>query len=264
MLYQYHLINHFNMKSILTIAFIAIGVGTRAQITNQSALTTAGGYQGQIGNYYFEYSLGDLFTATGQSPAMINTTGIIQPLLSEEALPVTIVAFNAQKSGENHVALSWTTAQETRSDRFEVQRSLDGKQWLAIGTIKAGGETNHTVAHYAFIDQHPVGGANLYRLKMIDTDASFAYSKIVSLEINNQFMLNVYPNPASDYVLVDTDSKEQIARVTAYNSQGAAVYNSVGSPVRPIDVKALRAGIYLILVEKKNGRSESRRIIISK
>lgn len=49
-------------------------------------------------------------------------------------------------------------------------------------------------------------------------------------------------------MLVDTDSNEQIARVTAYNSHGAAVYKSIGSPVDPIDVKALRAGIYLISI----------------
>lgn len=239
-------------------------VGVRAQIANQSALITAGGYQGQIGNYYFEYSLGDLFTVTGQSPAMINTTGIIQPVLSDVALPVTLIAFTARKSGEGRVELAWVTSEETGSTRFEIQRSSDGKNWGHIGTVNANGETEGTVTYYDFLDPKPLDGSNIYRLKMIDTDTSFAYSKIVTVEIESRFRLNVYPNPASDYVLVDTENNEQIARVTAYNSEGTAVYKSVGIPIHPIDVKALRAGIYLISVETKNGRTESRRVIISK
>ncbi|SDD50285.1 Por secretion system C-terminal sorting domain-containing protein [Dyadobacter soli] len=115
---------------------------------------------------------------------------------SEDALPVTLIAFDAKKQ-ENDVKLNWQTSEETASDYFEVQRSTDARSFHAIGKVNAKGESNEKQS-YAFTD---AGAANssavnlYYRLKMIDTDGSFAYSKVVSVRPDNAQNISIYPNP---------------------------------------------------------------------
>ncbi len=251
------------MKSILTIAFVAMGVGVRAQIINQSALTTAGGHQGQIGNYYFEYSLGDLFTVTGQSPVMVNTAGIIQPVLSDVALPVKLIAFTGRRSGEGEVSLAWATSEETGSARFEIQRSADGKNWGHIGTVNANGKTEGTITHYEFLDLRPLGGTSIYRLKMIDLDETFAYSKSISVEVRNLLTISVYPNPASEFVRIETSAGEQVERVLIHNARGIAMFSSKGVPAHPISVKDLSPGIYVVSVMIRGAGPVTRKLVLN-
>ena len=251
------------MKSILTIAFIAMGVGVRAQIINQSALTTAGGHQGQIGNYYFEYSLGDLFTVTGQSQTMVNTAGMIQPVLSDVALPVELIAFTGRRSGEGKVELAWATSEETGSARFEIQRSTDGKNWGHIGTVKASGETKGNIKHYEFLDTWPQDGPNVYRLKMIDLDETFAYSKSISVEGRNPLTVSVYPNPASEFVRIETSAGEQVERIIIHNARGIAMFSSEAVPAHPISVKNLSPGIYVVSVMIKGASPVSRKLVLN-
>lgn len=83
-------------------------------------------------------------------------------------LPVTLTSFTATK--ENNTALlKWATTQETNSDRFEIERSLGGKEWGKIGTVLSTGESN-ALRNYSYTDNAPLAGENLYRLKMIDKD----------------------------------------------------------------------------------------------
>ncbi|NIJ51951.1 T9SS type A sorting domain-containing protein [Dyadobacter arcticus] len=109
------------------------------------------------------------------------------------ALPVTLVNFNARKV-ENSTALTWQTSDETNSDHFEIQRSHEGKQWSEIGNVSSSRESK-VLTSYSFTDETPVSGDNLYRLKMIDQDGTFAYSRIVSLGFEGMEKIILFPNP---------------------------------------------------------------------
>lgn len=93
---------------------------------------------------------------------------------AEGALPVKLTSFKAAKEGKV-VSLNWSTTEEIGSDRFEVERSMDGKVWSFIGEVKANGTTRN-LNLYHFTDVQPAQGQNLYRLKMIDQDNTFAFS----------------------------------------------------------------------------------------
>jgi hypothetical protein len=110
-------------------------------------------------------------------------------------LPVTLVSFTAARK-EQTVVLDWQTSEESNSDHFAVQHSLDGKTWVSIAQVKSAVESRVTT-NYSFTDENPVSGENLYRLKMVDRDSSLAYSRInvVKMDIGNELML--YPNPVS-------------------------------------------------------------------
>src|SRR5690606_35391380 len=100
-------------------------------------------------------------------------------------------------ASERNVVLSWTSAEEVNSDRFEIERSSNAQDWRIIGTVAAVGDTK-TGDDYHFNDSSPLSGKNYYRLKMIDKDATFTYSRIESvvMEITG-IALKLYPNPVN-------------------------------------------------------------------
>ncbi|SEJ74372.1 Por secretion system C-terminal sorting domain-containing protein [Dyadobacter sp. SG02] len=178
----------------------------------------------------------------------------------EGALPVTLVSFNAQKR-ENAGALEWKTSSETNSDRFEIERSSQGKNWEKIGTVQAAKESS-ALFSYSFLDTAPLHGQNLYRLKMIDSDETFAYSHILNLDFKNNARLVVYPNPASEKIQVKSDSEKEVSKIEIYNRSGVLTAQSIGNNF--VDVLKLSTGTYSVKVYYKAGFSESQNIMIVK
>lgn len=96
-------------------------------------------------------------------------------------LPVELTDF-AARTDEKAVRLFWQTAQEKHHKGFEIQRSDNLEQWAAIGFV----ESKNTPASYHFTDKMPESGINYYRLKQIDRDGAFEFSKIVSATLNKE------------------------------------------------------------------------------
>jgi hypothetical protein len=113
-------------------------------------------------------------------------------------LPVELVTFTA-KNIANKVELTWQTSSEKSSSYFEVQKSRDSENWTAIGRVMAVGNSNIN-NQYSFYDERTIGNM-YYRLKMVDTDQSFKYSKIVSVSTDNiankESSILIYPNPVN-------------------------------------------------------------------
>jgi hypothetical protein len=113
-------------------------------------------------------------------------------------LPVTLVAFTATAEGRAAVRLSWATASEQNSARFEVQRSLDGVAFATIGTVAAAG-TTATAHRYGLLDAALPTGASVvyYRLRPVDLDGTFSYSPVRTIALAGAAAgLSLFPNPA--------------------------------------------------------------------
>jgi hypothetical protein len=115
---------------------------------------------------------------------------------TDAALPVEIVTFTAV-SGENGINLEWQTATETNNQGFEIERNTNSS-WVKIGFV-AGNGNSVTKNDYSFIDKNPVGDTIHYRLKQIDYNGDFNYSKEIEVKADlspNNFSLSQnYPNP---------------------------------------------------------------------
>jgi hypothetical protein len=164
----------------------------------------------------------------------------------ETTLPVTLAHFKVQK--ENTTAnLTWQTTSETLSDRFEVEHSTTGKSWTNISTIKTKGESSDLVS-YQYSHATPSHGENLYRLKMIDLDRTFSYSKIERVKIDLGFSVTVYPNPAAENIHILAADWSKVKNVEILNSLGKSIYQSGNKPVQSINAKSLSAGLYFVKV----------------
>ncbi|MFI5195192.1 MAG: T9SS type A sorting domain-containing protein [Chitinophagales bacterium] len=132
-------------------------------------------------------------------------------------LPVVLVQFLATKNPDATIKLSWATAQEINSSSFDVERSADQGSWEKIGSVKAKGYAS-TTSNYTFTDQFPLAGNGYYRLKMIDLDGKYEYSKVVFVTSDNISQpLVVYSNPFSDQirVKVNVDRSQNLTLVVS-------------------------------------------------
>ena len=209
------------------------------------------------------YSVG--YQANGKPGSYPNTGGdnpsnfgVIDETLS---LPVKLVSFVVTKEVSKS-QLSWSTTEETNSDRFEIERSLKGKEWTKIGTVASHGESA-TLKNYNFTDINPVNGQNLYRLKMVDRDATFAYSRIQSVTFEGLGPdLSVYPNPVAETLFIRESA--QVKAISLFDLTGRSVYQGGSNFDGRVNVKNLKAGIYLVSVTRANGVTSTQKIVISK
>ncbi|MFN0202462.1 MAG: T9SS type A sorting domain-containing protein [Bacteroidia bacterium] len=139
--------------------------------------------------------------------------------------PVEFTNFNAQIIGNQEVMLTWETASEKNNDYFEVEQSVDAKDFFPIGRVEGAGNST-TLQQYEYKHDEASFGTSYYRIKQVDFDGKVSYSEIN--EVNNKTIewisANVYPNPASNYVNIQIGTKVETAiKVQMLNLQGAVV-----------------------------------------
>lgn len=114
-------------------------------------------------------------------------------------LPVELVAFNATALEERNVLADWITASEINSDYFVVERTTDGVQFEAIGTVDAAGTSLEPI-HYELIDENALTGTSYYRLKEVDLDGTATYSELKSVNFDGISILSAFPNPGTEEI----------------------------------------------------------------
>jgi hypothetical protein len=174
-------------------------------------------------------------------------------------LPVTLVSFNANVV-EEKVLLTWTTTEEKNSDYFDVERSHDARIWASIGSITGKG-TVTTFNEYRFEDPHPLPGTSYYRLKQVDTDRSYAYSHMVSVQ-RPGFAVSVFPNPADHILYIKlANQKDRFSYIISDVSGQVRLRSYAAQGRSSIPVGSLSSGLYLIRIQNNDGTATSLKFI---
>jgi hypothetical protein len=175
-------------------------------------------------------------------------------------LPVKLVQLDARMA-EQSVVINWATSEETNSGSFDIQRSLSGKSWETLGTVAAYGESTG-LKRYEFSDQQPVIGSNFYRLRMIDRDGSFAYSRILNVKFRAENEVRVFPNPASEKVAISCSSPmygfrlvSQTGKVLLESAQNAT--GRINMPITNIP-----PGLYVVQILGQNKQITSKKLVV--
>jgi hypothetical protein len=116
-------------------------------------------------------------------------------------LPVTLLNFTASYISDNNVKVAWSTTNEFNADYFEVERSTDATGFTGIERVNAD-ESLNPVHNYSANDQlFGINGSMVYyRLRIVDKDGKFTYSKVIALKLEQpENVLSVFPNPLYDY-----------------------------------------------------------------
>jgi uncharacterized protein (DUF1501 family) len=178
-------------------------------------------------------------------------------------VPVELVSFTAEKVNQTDAHLNWHTASENNTDGFEIERSVDGKTFSKIGFVEAKGHT-HEPQRYAFLDKNlplSTSRAFYYRLKIVDTDGSAAYSPTRSILFDKgigKFAAEVAPNPAIGgkvrLILRGSVSADLPSEILVTDIYGRQVLNQVqyigADNLLDLDLSATAAaGIYFVSVK---------------
>lgn len=172
-------------------------------------------------------------------------------------LPIKLAHFNGRNEGNQCSLLEWTTDIEVNNQYFDIERSLDGSRYTAIGRV-AGAGNSVTPKDYQWRDSLPVKGINFYRLKQVDLDGKYAYSKVISVKIGGTPLkqVSVYPNPAKDLVNIVAPDGIGILEIGVYNPSGIQVkkYNGFtnGNNIQ-ISVGTLSNGLYTLKIITNKG-----------
>jgi uncharacterized repeat protein (TIGR03803 family) len=185
--------------------------------------------------------------------------GIVGPLIDLNgsfSLPVRWTNFNAVKK-QTVVALSWQTGEEVNNDRFEIERSADGTNFMRIGTVAA--TNNRGGSSYSFDDVKPLMNKNFYRLRQVDIDGKFTFSRIVTIDFAIVQKLTLLPNPVSDVLIVNA-GVEAVNRIIIRDVNGRLVKHVTGNGTGTIQVPVahLHAGLYLAEIITTKGRYTER------
>jgi hypothetical protein len=205
---------------------------------------------------------GTIVAGTLTTDNMFDYSAITIGAIDTSPLPVKLVSFSANKEA-NQVNLNWRTTEEVNTDYFQIERSSDAKEWQVIGRQDAAGESK-ALLEYAFKDAAPLRGSNYYRLKMVDNDATFAYSRVVNVSFgSSDNFLTMYPNPVSDVLHFKDADLQKLQQVAIHNISGMRVYQSGAISSEGIHVGKLVNGIYFVTVSLKDGNSKTEKIVIN-
>ena len=182
---------------------------------------------------------------TSFSPFTLGSSSNVNPL------PVHLLDFNAVAVASN-VNVKWSTTSEINNDFFNVEKSLDGKIWSVIGTVKGAGNTE-SLTNYNFVDANPVAGIQYYRLKQTDVNGEFNYSSIAPVNFSNTLTssINIFPMPANNFINVELPGATEML-VTIFNANGQIVFESTSGSLLNIDIQDFNAGLYIVEVKADN------------
>jgi hypothetical protein len=169
--------------------------------------------------------------------------------LGSTLVPVLFTKFDAGCTN-NGARLSWSTGTEFNSDYFEVQRSLNGNDWTAVGTVKATGNSS-TGRTYQQLDLE--GGPAYYRIKQVDMDGHSIYTSIIRTNCARKSLdMAIYPVPARDILNVVVSSGKSLkTQLLLVDGNGkivrridASLFN--GSNTFLFNLRGLASGEYII------------------
>ncbi len=202
------------------------------------------------------YPIPDYITSSS-----INSFGLQSAFPTGFILPVQLLYLKGSAVNGN-ILLNWATSSEIDNDRFEVERSSNGISFAKTGTVKGKGNSD-VQQTYQFMDDHTLAGTNYYRLKQVDYNQNFIYSKVISVVVQEkqQAHISLAPNPASNslHLYIPANKPEQvqldIIDMNGKIHKSISLWCNKGENNFNIQIDVLPKGLYYIRFAEKSKRS---------
>lgn len=174
------------------------------------------------------------------------------PTPATSSLPIQLAFFGLNTIDNKEIKLTWKTASELNTDKFEIERSIDSKEWIKIGEVDATGSSS-TLKSYNFIDNKPVAGNNYYRIKTLDIDGTYEYTSSIMGKLNKKSitLFNSLIQKSQNLIAVLDSQTDDKVNIIIYGANGEQVYFKSVNVVTGInkielDVNNFTSGIYTI------------------
>jgi lysophospholipase L1-like esterase len=166
-------------------------------------------------------------------------------------LPLSLFNFQAQVK-DNSVILKWHAELQEPNSFFEIQRCAVNKEFKAMA--KENVNDNGLAADYSWLDDNPLPGKSLYRLKIIEP-RKISYSKAVEVSFNKKSLVINELYSSSNYLYAEiVTAKSGVFSIRIINGSGAVVQEQTNSIIAPgsllsIPIAKLAEGQYFLQVE---------------
>lgn len=177
------------------------------------------------------------------------------------ALPLEFTRF-AVNCRNNAAVIDWQTASEINTHHFDIQRSVNGTDWITIATKAAAGQSSSLLS-YSYTDPVPVSSAKLfYRILCVDLDGSKNYTPVRTFTCGESQMWQVWPNPVRQraYVSLKLDEAAKVS-IQLFDNRGSVVRQwqkelLPGDNQFAVDMQDLSTGVYYLLITPGEGRGQ--------
>ncbi|MEZ5047855.1 MAG: T9SS type A sorting domain-containing protein, partial [Chitinophagaceae bacterium] len=167
--------------------------------------------------------------------------------------PIILESFNVFEH-DCKVSVNWVTTQELNVAYYDIERKDKNQDYQSIARWNVNGNSNEEKSH-SYLDINPSEGENEYRLKIVDLDGKFTYTKSQTTFLScNSNTISVYPNPTSSdaFVTLRTNGSE-LFTIKVYDMTGKVVYTNAielenEATSIQIPTSNLASGIYNISV----------------
>lgn len=242
-------------KFLIAVLSVSCSWSVYAQSLSPQTINVGGG-QGNAGALYLDWSAGEMAgVQTLTSPANLLSQGLLQP----DALgpfPVTLIYFTG-KALDARNELNWATSEEINNDYFQVERSSDGLKFYMLSRIAGAGNSSRSKT-YNYYDLSP-DAVSYYRLKQVDYDGTYSYSKMIALKQPLQAAhYQVYPNPTDGVLNVAGIRSNRPVELYVLDKTGRVLSQQKPVAVQntKLDLQALPAGNYILnIVDQATGLS---------
>ena len=165
------------------------------QVWNFDDFTASAGETITFRFYPFGTQRADLGTTKASASGTIRLDNVILNGVVSNPMPVKLVAFDGRYT-ENTILLTWETAWEDQNEGFEIQRSTDAVNFEKAGFVQGRLNTALSSKYEFTLEAHPVDRRYYFRLKQLDKDGHFDYSRIISvISSEDPDSYYTFPNP---------------------------------------------------------------------
>ncbi|MBN2746325.1 MAG: T9SS type A sorting domain-containing protein, partial [Bacteroidales bacterium] len=160
----------------------------------------------------------------------------------------------------------WYVASQINNDYFLVERSQNLLDWEVIDEVDGYGTTNQLI-RYTATDAQPLLGETYYRIRQIDFDGKFDYSKIISINYTGtDDFIALFPNPLeSDILNIRLEGLVGMINLEIYDNRGVLVktenFESFGNLTYRIETSTLANGIYFLSMSNGNKKATKKLLI---
>lgn len=179
---------------------------------------------------------------------------VIMGVLAIDNLHLTVTNYNGS------ALLQWQPTGEAAGTQYTAQRSTDAANWVTLTTVAGNSSQAYTAT-----DAAPAQGTNYYRIKQTGIDGKITYSLIRSIVFSNKLAVRLYPNPVTQYAVLDINSDaDGTAAIAIYTATGQAVktlqqhINKGSNQITVNQLGSLAKGVYMIKVITPAGSYEGK------
>jgi hypothetical protein len=173
--------------------------------------------------------------ATGSDDAV----GIGEFNVTQVVLPINLIDYKVSTQNKN-TNIQWSTATEINNSHFNIEHSLDGRNFDIVGEIKGAG-TSTTIKDYTFIHENVPSGVNYYRLTQVDYDGKSETFEVKSVKVEGEKTFRAFPSETTDFLNIELNTDFPVILYDAMGKEQMKIKTS-----DKINISNLVNGIYFL------------------